>query len=165
VGIGIGGIAFPTDGDCRRHYEGRRVQEAPTFALGNRSLGVARYRLDPRSWDLLFQGGETDRPALAGGAGIGQGIVEHAASSRGRHSPAVGAAVLVEPGGNLGMPLVETAGWYANSDTDGEAPLGEYRRFDVSTLGAAGQKASAGRPPDGRVSSEGSEAGSVPVLT
>jgi hypothetical protein len=64
--IGIGGIAFPTGGDCRRHYEGRRVQEAPTFAAGNRSLGVARYRLDRRSWDLLFQGGETDRPAAPG---------------------------------------------------------------------------------------------------
>jgi hypothetical protein len=38
-----------------------------------------------------------------------RGIVKHAARSRGRHSPAVGAAILVEPGGNLGMPLTETA--------------------------------------------------------
>ena len=52
-----------------------------------------------------------------------QGIIEHAASSRGRHSRAVGAAILVEPGCDLGMPLAETAWPNADPDADEEVPF------------------------------------------
>ena len=50
-----------------------------------------------------------------------KGIIEHAASSRGRHSPAVGVAVLVKPSGNVRAPLAEAARRNADPDTDGEA--------------------------------------------
>ena len=42
--------------------------------------------------------------------------------SRGRHSPAVGATVFIEPSGNLGMPLAETAWRNTDPDPDGGAP-------------------------------------------
>ena len=42
---------------------------------------------------------------------------------RGRHGPAVRAAILVEPGGHLRMPLAETLWRNADPDADREAPL------------------------------------------
>ena len=46
--------------------------------------------------------------------GIGEvdrdGVIQHAARSRRRHRPSVRAAVLVEPGGDLRVPLTETRG-------------------------------------------------------
>jgi hypothetical protein len=42
-----------------------------------------------------------------------EGIIQDAASSRGRHGPPVHSAILVEPGGDLGMRLAETRWWMA----------------------------------------------------
>jgi hypothetical protein len=52
------------------------------------------------------------------------GVIQHAAGSRGRNDPSVRAAVLVEPSGDLGVPRAETAGRNSDSDTHGEAPFG-----------------------------------------
>jgi hypothetical protein len=54
----------------------------------------------PPRYERARQGGigEIDR----------EGIIQYPARPRGRHGPPVGAAVLVQPGGDLRMPLAET---------------------------------------------------------
>jgi len=49
--------------------------------------------------------------------------------SRGRHRPPVGATILVEPGGDLRMPLAETVWRNPDPDADGEPPLGHSDHF------------------------------------
>jgi len=108
-----------------------------------------------------------------------QGIIQHAACSRRRHSPAVGAAILVEPDGNLGMPLAETGWRNADPDADGKrrSPFVVISRgllvfcpsFVPTTrvrpepARRGGSKRLCGDAADGRASNEGSEAGSVPA--
>src|SRR6516225_4064202 len=58
-----------------------------------------------------------------------EGVVQRPAGSRGRHSPTVRAAVLVEPIGHLRVPLPETFWWYGDPDAYGEAA---FRQGDHS---------------------------------
>jgi hypothetical protein len=51
-------------------------------------------------------------------------VVEHPARSGRGHRPAICAAILVEPGSHVGMPLAETFCWNAYPDSDREASLG-----------------------------------------
>src|SRR6516225_1085073 len=58
-----------------------------------------------------------------------EGVVQRPAGSRGRHSPTVRAAVLVEPIGHLRVPLPGTFWWYGDPDAYGEAA---FRQGDHS---------------------------------
>ena len=51
-----------------------------------------------------------------------EGVIQHAARSRGRHGPSVSAAILVEPGSDLRVTLAETRWRNSNSDPHREAP-------------------------------------------
>src|SRR5262245_58562907 len=70
--------------------------------------------------------------APSGNKGTGKGHVseigrdrfaQHSAQPRGRHHPAIGAAILVQPGVHLRKPLAETAGWNLDLNANCEAPL------------------------------------------
>ena len=47
-------------------------------------------------------------------------VVQDPAYSRGRQRPAIRAAILVEPGGDLSMAPAETSGWNRKPDADGK---------------------------------------------
>src|SRR5689334_16944248 len=59
--------------------------------------------------------------------GVGEidrhGIVQHTAHTGRRHRPAVGAAILIEPGGHLFMASTKTARRHADPDPHRKAPL------------------------------------------
>ena len=54
-----------------------------------------------------------------------ESVIQHATGSRGGHRPAVRAAVLIEPSGDVRAPLAETARRNRDPDADGEAPFGD----------------------------------------
>ena len=70
---------------------------------------------------------EIIKSAREGGISIvdRKGVIQHTARSRGRHRSAVRAAILVEPGGDLSVPLPETLWWNRDADADGKAPFGD----------------------------------------
>src|SRR6516162_1559361 len=57
--------------------------------------------------------------------GIGEvdrdGVVEHPAHARWRHRPAIGAAVLIQPGSDLRMSLPKTFGRHGDPDAHGKS--------------------------------------------
>jgi hypothetical protein len=57
------------------------------------------------------------------------GVVQHAPRPGRRDRPAVGAAILIEPGCHFRIALAETAGRNADPDADRIAPLGRRDRF------------------------------------
>jgi hypothetical protein len=52
-----------------------------------------------------------------------EGVIQHSAHPRRRHGPPVRAAVLVEPGSHLSMPVAKTLWRNADPDADGEVPF------------------------------------------
>src|SRR6516164_1671216 len=56
-------------------------------------------------------------------------VIQHPPHPRGRHRPAIGAAVLVEPHGDLGMPPPETVRRYGDPDTHRKSPFGRGDHF------------------------------------
>jgi hypothetical protein len=51
-------------------------------------------------------------------------VIQQAAHARRGHRPAVCAAIFIEPGRDVRVPLTEPAGWNADPDPDGKAVLG-----------------------------------------
>src|SRR5262249_50601633 len=80
------------------------------------------------------------------------GVIEHTAHARRRHHPSIGAAVPVEPGSHLRVPLAETAGRNADPDADGKAALGHGDHF--MGISAARRPARATRAAHSRVTSK-----------
>src|SRR6516162_11348243 len=76
-----------------------------------------------------------------------EGVIRHAARPRGRHRPAIRPAILIEPSGDLGMPLAETRWRNADPDADEKAPFGgrdhlarvAWHRVPLSSSGRAGR--------------------------
>jgi hypothetical protein len=54
-----------------------------------------------------------------------EGVIQHSACPGWRHDPPVRTAVLVEPSGDLGMPLAETAWRNSDPDANREVPFGQ----------------------------------------
>src|SRR5215471_5360362 len=102
----------------RRSYTWRRLILAhPEYAAIRLRLSPGAAPGDKRARERGVQ--EIDR----------YGIIQHAACPRRGHRPTVSAAICVEPGGNLGMVLPQTARRDADPDADRATPLGHNDHF------------------------------------